>query len=171
MPPSADGTLLHGPDNTLQYIYADQLEISPDGHWLYYQPCSGGMSRIETRQLNDAFYSSSLRYNLTQNVELYAATASTGGTAIDSSGNIYISDTDRRAIQKISPNGTITTLIQDSRLAWVDAMWIDVQGRLLMPAAQLNHGIPFNNGTNGIVKPIHIFSMDIGIKPSPIDHA
>ena len=107
------------------------------------------MSRIETGHVNDAFYSPKLRSDLAAHAEPYAATASTGGTAIDSSGNIYVSDTDRRAIQKVSPDGTVHTLIQDVRLSWVDAMWIDMYGRLWMPAAQLNKGIPFNNGKIG----------------------
>jgi hypothetical protein len=54
---------------------------------------------------------------------------------------------------------------------WVDAMWIDAAGKLWLPAAQLSRGIPFNNGMNRIVKRLHVFTVDIGIGPSPIDHA
>src|SRR6266536_1712548 len=45
----AEGQLMHGPDGKPVYIHADQLEVSPDGRWLYYQPCSGPLYRIETR--------------------------------------------------------------------------------------------------------------------------
>jgi hypothetical protein len=38
---------MHGPDGKPVYIHADQLEISPDGRWLYYH--SGPLYRIETR--------------------------------------------------------------------------------------------------------------------------
>ncbi|KAJ5122881.1 hypothetical protein N7448_008978 [Penicillium atrosanguineum] len=170
MPISAEGTLVHGPGGMLEYIYADQLEVSPDGRWLYYQPCSGGMSRIETSHLDKAFYNSSMRFNMGQYVQPYAHTASTGGTAIDADGNIYISDTDRLAIQWIAPNGTVSTLLQDPRLIWIDAMWIDTHGILWMPSAQLSRGIPFNNGVNGISKPVHIYTIDIGKEPPVIDH-
>lgn len=173
MPPSAEGSLLHGPGGSFEYIYADQHEVSPDGRYYYYQPCSGGMSRIETTYLDQALYNSSFNSDsiMDQLVVPYSHTPSTGGTAIDANGNIYVSDTDRQTILRVAPNGTSTVLIQDPRLLWVDAMWIDTQGRLWMPAAQLNRGEPFNNGTNRIVKPLYVYTLDIGIGPSPIDHA
>lgn len=164
---------MHGPDGGYLYVYADHHEVSPDGRYYYFQPANGGLSRIETRYLDQALYNSSLNANgvIGEYVEPFALTPSTGGTAIDARGNIYSSDTDRLAIEKIAPNGTRTTLVQDPRLLWVDAMWIDAKGKLWMPAAQLSRGVPFNNGTNKIVKPLYVFTVDIGVGPSPIDHA
>ena len=171
MPVSAEGHIWYL-GNDPAYIYADQLEVSPDGKYFYYQPASGGLSRIETQWLEKAFTNSSLNSNpvIGQYVEPYAHTPSTGGTAIDADGNIYVSDTDSQRIIKIAPNGKMNTLVQDPRLLWVDAMWIDSQKRLWMPAAQLNRGTPFNKGVSHIVKPLHVYSIDIGVGPSPIDH-
>ncbi|KAI1336951.1 major royal jelly protein [Xylariaceae sp. FL0016] len=171
-PVSAEGSLLRGPypSQAFAYVYADQLEVSPDGRFFYYQPASGGMSRIETQYLDAALYNSSRASVLPQYVEPFALTPSTGGTAIDAHGNMYDSDTDRQSILKISPNGTTSVLVQDPRLLWVDAMWVDSAGKLWMPAAQLNRGVPFQNGTSKIVKPLHVFTIDIGVPPSPIDH-
>ncbi|KAJ0107104.1 hypothetical protein J7T55_014632 [Diaporthe amygdali] len=173
-PTSGEGKLMYSSTGEAQYIYADQLEVSPDGKWFYYQPASGGMSRIETQFLDQAFYNSSMASLsvLSQYVEPYALTPSTGGTAIDAEGNIYVSDTDRQAIEKVYPNGTRTTLVQDERLLWIDAMWVDNQKRLWLPAAQLNRGVPFQtDGQSKIVKPLHVYTIDIGVGPSPIDHA
>ena len=94
-----------------------------------------------------------------------------GGTAIDAQGNIYVSSLDQQEILKISPNGTTSVFIHDERLLWVDAMWVDTQQKLWMPAAQLNRGTPFNSGTSFVQKPLYVFTIDIGIGPSPIDHA
>lgn len=165
---SAEGTLVRGPDGGFLYVYADHHEVSPNGQYYYYQPANGGLARIETQWLDQAFYNSSLNTNavLGQYVEPFALTPSTGGTAIDALGNIYSSDTDRLAIEKIAPNGTRTTLVQDDRLLWVDA-----SGKLWLPAAQLSRGIPFNNGTNKLELPLYVFTLDIGVGPSPIDHA
>ena len=173
MPISAEGHILYNTQGKPFYVYSDQLEVSPDGKYFYYQPASGGLNRIETQWLDKAFYNSSLNSNaiLGQYVEPYAFTPPTGGTATDAHGNIYNSDADSQRIIKISPNGTMTTLIQDPRLLWIDAMWVDTEQRLWMPAAQLNRGTPFNNGTSKIVKPLYVYSLDIGIGPSPIDHA
>jgi len=165
---------VRGPDGGFLYVYADHHEVSPSGEHYYFQPANGGLSRIATRHLDAALYNSSLNSNsaeLGQHVEPFALTPSTGGTAIDARGNIYCSDTDRLAIEVIAPNGTRRTLVQDPRLVWVDAMWIDARGRLWAPAAQLTRGIPFNGGVNAIQLPLYVFTLDIGVGPSPIDHA
>ncbi|KIM95824.1 hypothetical protein OIDMADRAFT_133813 [Oidiodendron maius Zn] len=166
MPISAEGTLV--PDT---YAAADQLEVSPDNQWLYYQPSSGGMWRIETRYLDEAFYNSSLRNDLGSYVNPFASTSTSGGTAIDANGTIYVSDTDRFAIYTIAPNGTRSVLVQDPRLSWIDAMWIDSTGRLWMPSSQFNRAAFLNNGTSRFSEPFHVYVMDLDVRPSPIDHA
>jgi hypothetical protein len=45
------------------------------------------------------------------------------------------------------------------------------QQRLWMPAAQLNRGSPFNNGSSVVQKPLYIYTVDIGSGPPAIDHA
>jgi sugar lactone lactonase YvrE len=131
------------------------------------------MSRIQTKYLDMAFSNSSLNSVSVLGTyrQPFANTPSTGGTAIDADGNIYVSDTDSQRIIKTSANGTKTLLTQDPRLLWVDAMWITEDKKLWMPAAQLNRGTPFNGGKSYIVKPLHVYSIDIGVGPSPIDHA
>ena len=129
------------------------------------------MYRIETHYLEQAFYNPSLASTLSQYPEPFALTPSTGGTAIDADGNIYVSDTDRQNIERICPNGTRSIFVHDERLLWVDAMWVDSQQRLWMPAAQLNRGTPFNDGKSYIRKPLHLYTIDIRTGPSCIDHA
>ncbi|KAK4503808.1 hypothetical protein PRZ48_004723 [Zasmidium cellare] len=171
-PISAEGAyLLSASSGQFQYIYADQLEVSPDAKWFYFQPANGGLSRIETKCLDQAYYNSSLAGDqLARYVEPFALTPSTGGTAIDAHGNIYVSDTDSQRIISVAPNGTKSVLVQDPRLLWVDAMWI-AGTKLWMPAAQLNRGTPFGNGKSNVTKPLYAFTIDIGVGPSPIDHA
>jgi sugar lactone lactonase YvrE len=161
-PLMAEGRQLLDPHGKPVVVHADQLEVSSDGRWLYYQPCSGPMFRIETRFLDD---SSLDEATLSGQVERFADTPSTGGTAIDAAGTIYVSDTDRSRILKVSATGEISTLIADPRLAWVDAMWIDDEGRLWMPAAQLNRTPGLNHGTDAVHWPVRLYSMAIGAKP------
>ncbi|KAM3425705.1 hypothetical protein BST61_g7642 [Cercospora zeina] len=172
-PVSAEGHYLTSPEGNLQFIHADQLEVSPDGKWFYFQPANGGLSRIKTKYLDQAFFNTSLAGNngLAAYVEPVALTPSTGGTAIDSNGVIYVSDTDEQRILTISANGTKAVLVQDPRRLWVDAMWITADGKLWMPAAQLNRGIPFGNGQSNVSKPVFTYTIDVGVGPPANDHA
>lgn len=173
-PPSAEGNLLRSATGLPAYVTADQMEVSPDGDYFYWQPASGGMSRIETQLLDQALDNSSLATGdvLAGFVEPFALTPSTGGTAIDAEGSIYVSDVDRQAIEKVYANGTRVTVVRDERLLWVDAMWLSSEKKLWMPAAQLNRGVPFSPGeVSRIVKPLYVYTIDVGIGPPPIDHA
>jgi hypothetical protein len=85
-------------------------------------------------------------------------------------GNIYVSDTDRLRVIKVTPDRKVSTLIQDPRLLWVDAMWIDDASYLWMPAAQLNRVAPFQSGMSKVHFPVHLYKLQIGQRPPRIDH-
>jgi sugar lactone lactonase YvrE len=142
-------------------IHADQLEVSPDGKWFYYQPACGPMFRIDTRYLDDPRYSSA---EISSHVHLWTDTPSTGGTVIDSDGNIYVSDLDKRSIYKYTPEGKKTLLLHDQLLDWVDAMWIDREGNLWMPAAQIDQ-TPTFAGTSKVHYPVVIYTMPLNHRP------
>ncbi|MFI6266267.1 L-dopachrome tautomerase-related protein [Micromonospora sp. NPDC051006] len=164
----ADGEVLHGPDGAEVVLHADQLEVSPDGRYLYYQPASGGLSRIETRWLDDPTVAPE---TVAAQVEPWLDTPTTGGTAIDAAGTIYLSDVERRRILAISPERAVTTLIADPRLVWVDAMWVDAGGDLWLPAAQLHRTPGLAGGAQRVRYPAWIYRLSIGTGPAPNDHA
>jgi sugar lactone lactonase YvrE len=162
-PLTGQGRVLRDDKGKLLFIHADQLEVSPDGKTFYYQACTGPLYSIETQYLDDASLSDDDR---AKHVKLFAATVATGGTAIDAAGTIYASDTDGLRILKIAPDGTMSTLVQDPRLVWVDALWIDEQGGLWIPAAQMNRTPAMNGGEASAVNfPTTIYRMQIGAKP------
>lgn len=166
-PLRAEGHELQDKHGKPIYFHADQLEVSPDGKLLYWQPCSGPTSVIETRYLNDEAMPDSER---AKHVRLFLNNGTAGGTAIDAKGNLYVSDTEHDAVLKVSPEGKAETLVQDPRLVWVDAMWITPDGRLWMPAAQMSHTPSFNDGKSEVHYPMQVFTVPIGDGPSPIDH-
>ncbi|KAJ5893680.1 hypothetical protein N7495_005371 [Penicillium taxi] len=175
LPNSGDGKFLVSvTTGKPQYIHADDVEISPDGKYFYYQPGSGYMWRIETQYLNDALYNDTTFENLGNYTEPFSLTPATGGTAIDADGNIYYSDVDRQEIRRLSPNQTTTLVTRDDRLKWVDALWIDNYQNLWLSVSQLNKGVRFvqpDNKSNTIVKPLYVYTINIGVGPSPADHA
>lgn len=144
------------------YIHADQIEVSPDSRILYYQPCTGPLYRIETRWIDDPAVTDDERG---RHVAVHAEIGSTGGTAIDAAGTIYASDTDRLRILRVAPDGTVTTLIEDPRLVWGDAMWLDEDGGLWIPAAQMNRTKAMNGGVDRVAYPTTIYRLALGAKP------
>ena len=158
----ASGKVMRTTDGKEVRIHADQLEVSPDGQYLYFQLSSGPLYRLETRVLDDPSIASA---ELARHVERWVDTPTTGGTAIDANGIIYLSDVNKRSILKITPAGEVTTLIQDSRLDWADAMWIDQQGYLWIPAAQLDQIAPFQGGVSRVNFPVYIYKLQIGAQP------
>ncbi len=124
--------------------------------------------RIETRLIDNPSTPADTLYN---SVEKVLDTWTAAGTAIDAAGNIYMSQVNTRSVMKIAPDMTVTTLISDPRLAWVDAMWIDNAGFLYMPAAQLDKtSANFAGGPAQIRYPVKIWKMQINQKPPAIDH-
>ncbi len=154
----ADGKVLRGRDGTELRIHADQLEVSPDGRYLYFQPASGPLARIETRWLDDPSVPGDA---LGDRVEQWLDTPTTGGTAMDAAGTIYLADVEQRRILTISPEGRIDTLIADPRLVWADAMWIDSSGYLWIPAAQLNRTPDLAGGKQSVDYPVWIYKLQI----------
>lgn len=168
-PMSYNGTLVtgyQGEGSTLS-VGLDQMEVSPDGVYLYYQPCNGGLYRIKTAYVDASLTNATLAASLGDHAEPFAFTPSTGGTAIDGDGNIYISDTTLLAIWKVTPEGRATILVQDEALLWTDLMWVTADKKLWLPASQMRPG------ANGLMAdgPNYIFTYPIDAGPSPIDHA
>ncbi|KAI8303017.1 hypothetical protein K4K61_007494 [Colletotrichum sp. SAR11_59] len=141
--------------------------VSPDGVYLYYQPCNGGMYRIETQYVDGALTNSTLAENLGDYAVPFALTPSTGGTTIDGDGNIYVSDTNLLAIWKVKPDGSSSILVQDDALVWTDLMWVDADKNLWLPASQMRPGANWLMADG----PNYIFTYPIDAGPSPIDHA
>ncbi len=166
-PLRAEGKQLEDKNGRPIFFHADQLEISPDGKLLYYQPNTGPMAVVETAALDNENMLDSERAKYARP---FAPTGTAGGTAIDAAGNIYVSDCDHSAVLKITSSGQVSTLVQDPRLVWVDAMWITSDGQLWMPAAQMNHTPSFNHGKLDVHYPMQVFTITIGRGPAANDH-
>ena len=143
-------------------LNADQLEVSPDGRTFYFQPCPGPMVKIATKYLDDPAISPA---ELAAHVEPFYDTPTSGGTAIDGDGNIYLNDADQSRILKLTPAGQCSTVAADPRLHWGDAMWIDDAGSLWVPAAQQDRTATFNRGLSAVELPVRVYELPLRLKP------
>ncbi|KAJ6109183.1 hypothetical protein N7486_001417 [Penicillium sp. IBT 16267x] len=163
-----NGTLVpgYGADSTLA-VGLDQIEVSPDGTYLYYQPCNGGLYRIKTAYVDATLNNATMAELLGDYAEPLTLTPSTGRTTIDADGNMYVSDTNLLAIWRVTPEGRATILLQDDALLWTDLMWVSADKKLWLPASQMRPG------DDGLMAdgPNYIFTYPIDAGPSPIDHA
>ncbi|WP_339949254.1 L-dopachrome tautomerase-related protein [uncultured Albimonas sp.] len=153
-----DGEILRGPDGRPLKVHADPLELSPDGRWLLYGPLAGPWSRVPLAALDDPALPAEA---LAAAVEPFADLPPTGGTAMAPDGRLVFSDLAADAIRALGPDGRVETLFADPRLHWVDAMNLDVLGRLWMPAAQIDRAALFHAGGARLHLPVTLWSAPL----------
>ncbi|MEN3212388.1 L-dopachrome tautomerase-related protein [Methylorubrum populi] len=115
-------------------VASDMIELDADGAWLYWATPTGPVRRIATALLTDESLTDA---DLAAAIQTIAEIPTIGGTAMDTLGNLYLSDAENRRIAVLTPQGRMLTLVQDERLVSPDAICIDGQRRLLVPASQL----------------------------------
>ncbi len=152
----------------LFYFHADQLEVTPDGGTLYFEPASGPVSAIPVQYLNDPTLSDAERAT---HVSEHAEIGSTGGSAIDAQGNMYATNVNQSGIDKILPNGKVVPFLYDPKiLNWPDALWITADGRLWIPVPQLDRTAGLHHGVSAVRYPVMVYTAQINVGPSPVDH-
>ena len=161
-PMLGEGKKMLKPDGSDVKLHADQMEVSPDGQYYYFQTAAGPLYRVETKYLDNPNTSSA---EIAQQVKYFFNSPTCGGTAIDAEGNIYVADANEKRVLKVTPSGQATTLVQSPDLIWVDAMCIDHAGNLWMPVPQMNRTAGFQKGVETVKYPVQLYKLPIGAKP------
>lgn len=137
------GKILQDADGKRPAVHSDMLEVSADGVWLYVSTPTGSLYRIETASLlDDSLDDAALEKYLRKIADI----PSIGGSAIDRAGNLYLSNVEKRSIDYLKPDGSVETLIQDERLITPDALVIDGNGWMYVPAPQIEYLSAHNQG-------------------------
>lgn len=161
-PMLGEGKKMVKPNGDDVALHADQMEVSPDGKYYYFQTAAGPMYRVETQYLDDPNIKSA---DLAKKVTYFFNSPTCGGITIDAAGNLYVADANEKRILKVTPDGKSSVLVQDPRLIWADAMWIDHVGNLWIPVPQMNHTAGFQKGVQTVAFPVQLFKMPIGATP------
>jgi catechol 2,3-dioxygenase-like lactoylglutathione lyase family enzyme len=155
---SSGGGILQDASGKRPEVGSDMIEISPDGRWLYVSTPTGPFYRIPTALLDNAAVSEA---KLAAAIEEVAAIPTQNGTAMDTLGNLYLADAEHRRIEVLAPSGQRAVLVADERLINPDAIFIDQQRRLYVPATQ-NERLPEHAGGRDLIaRPFLTFSMPL----------
>ncbi|MBD2770994.1 L-dopachrome tautomerase-related protein [Iningainema tapete] len=157
--PMIEGKEFRDQQGKVPQIHVNDIELSPDGKYLYYQSTAGpNLYRIQTKFLVDEQLSDR---QLGERVELVGKSIVVGGMTMDFLGNLYLSDVENNAIRRRYPNGNIELFIRDERIHWPDASCLSQDGYLYFPAAQINRMPAFNNGIDRTEKPYRLYKVKV----------
>ena len=165
-PVVVDGEILRGGDNKPVMIHADQLEVSPDGKYLYFQPLPGPMSRIPTALLDNARASPRA---VAAGVQFWYDTPALGGSAIGADGTLYLDDVEHDSVLSLTPDRVLATVVRDPRLHWPASPFL-ARGVLTLPVAQLDRAAAFHHGRSQIRLPVEMFGLRVAAPPPGTPH-
>lgn len=135
---------------------SDMIEVSADGAWLYWAAPTGPFRRIRTDILRDGTVADA---DLPVHIEQVAEIPQSGGCAMDTLGNLYLSDLNNRQIVVLSPDGQRATLAADPGLVSPDGSFIGSDRTLYVPASQSRLTQLFGNATDLTTKPFKVYSV------------
>ncbi|WP_430231357.1 L-dopachrome tautomerase-related protein [Paraburkholderia tropica] len=151
-----NGKVLSAPNGSILRVNADDIELSSDGKYLYFGPLSGPLYRVETRFLEDDRLDDEA---VAAHVEKWFDMPAVGGIALAKEGGLYFSQVDDNSLKRRNPDGSVTVLARDPRLRWVDAPFIDKNGYVYLPAAQLDGASIFNHSHSTMTMPVQLFRV------------
>ena len=130
-----DGKLLRRPDGRQPMFNADGIALSPDGKYLYWQALTGkSLYRIPTEVLQGAAGNPDAAAGKFEKV---ATTEPVDGFWMDKSGTLYLSAIGDNAVKALNADGTMRTVLQDSRLRWPDTFSQGPDGAIYITASHI----------------------------------
>lgn len=164
---------LSDPDIVLQYESKDMrdrqgnpfrsnvngIALTKDNRYFYFKPINSlHLYRIETRYLADAALSAA---SLQGYVEDLGETTITHGLVADREGNIYLTSSLDYSIKRLTPDGKIELVVQDSRLIWPDSLGVGSDGYLYFSCAQVNRLPQWHGGEDKTSFPYEIYRVKV----------
>ncbi|MBB2204568.1 hypothetical protein HLH27_05970 [Gluconacetobacter takamatsuzukensis] len=146
-------------------VHANEIEISPDSQWLYYQPFCGPLYRIGTDLLTDTTITS---FELDDSATLWYKTPPLGGMTVARDGTLYFDDISTGSIFRFTAGRIYQRIVLDPRLRWPATPAITPSGQLYIPTAQLDRTPRFNHGQMAVQWPLTIYRIDTAALPPPI---
>ena len=108
----------------------DGIAFDFDNEWLYYGAVNqSGLFRVRLTDLRDDTLHS---HQLGNRVERHANKPLSDGLSADVDGNIYVTDVEHGSVLKVSPDGSVITVVRSPRIRWADALSFGPDGWLYL---------------------------------------
>jgi len=135
------------------------IALTKDNEYLYFKPINATqLYRINTHYLADKNIT---KADLSAKVENLGQTVVTHGLVADQDGNIYLTSSLDYSIKRLSPDGKLTTIVQDSSLIWPDSLGIGSDGYLYFSCAQVNRLPQWNQNLDMTEYPYRVYRVKI----------
>ena len=141
----------------------DGIELSRDGHWLYYGAMSHKMMyKVPTAVLLDATLSAQA---MSEKVVAVGRKPLSDGITVDAHDNILITDVEHGGIARLNAKGELTTLTKSPQVVWADGIAMAPDGKVLftdsaIPAYIDQLARPPSRETLHAVAPYKIYRFD-----------
>lgn len=131
----ADGKPVRRPDGRQPMFNADGIALSPDGKFLYWQAVTGkSLYRIPTNLLQAAATEPAAANGKQEKV---ATTEPVDGLWMDKAGRLYLSSIADNAVKMLEADGSLRTVLSDSRLRWPDTFGQGPDGAIYVTASHI----------------------------------
>ncbi len=117
-------------------VHSDGIALSPDRQYLYYIALSAHtLYRIKTAVLLNKDISPK---ELAKQVEKVKKIPATDGMLFDKIGNLYLGGLETNAVNRLTVDDTVETVIQSPRIRWADSFAMDKDGNLYFTTSQIH---------------------------------
>ena len=144
----------------------DGLVIDANGEWIYYGAMAhDGLFKVSTADLLNEQLSAP---ELAERVVRVGTKSLSDGLSIDTLNNVYITAVDYGAIDRMSPNGEMQTLIQDvDRIRWADGCSFGGDGYLYFTDSAIPDQMLRSKKHMRAKAPYYIYRVNPGIGGVP----
>ncbi len=136
----------------------DMIEVTDDGEWLLAAAPTGPFIKLKTSALRDKAISDD---DLAKQVQEYAPIARSGGCALDTNGNLYLSELDNKRVTILAPDGRTAVLASDDEFISPDGSFIAVDRKLYIPVTQSRRTRLFGNKQDMVKRPWKIYAVEL----------
>jgi sugar lactone lactonase YvrE len=138
----------------------DPIGLDKQGEWLYYAAMSTDrMYRIKATDLRDTTLNDEA---LGKRVEDYGPKSQCDGISLDSAGNIYITSIEHGAIDILSPDRKLQTLLQSKCIRWADGLSFGPDGYLYITDSDIPDVMLQSKAHMNASKPYYIYRFKTG---------